>query len=216
MIIYYDIVADKEVGSDSYDESTPLPGIKAIQSKRITVTEGEVNIGANASTEAGEEDESVDASEAQTVINVVHASHLQKIDLDKKEFKTLIKSYFKKLLDTINTSKYKALDFPSDYEVPADKKEAKAAEDAAAKALSKFEIKGYQTVLAQLETFKKNFAAVNEFIANEILAHFDECEFYTCEEGELGSAMIIPARFVGESTAPVFYFFTDGIREKKE
>jgi hypothetical protein len=39
---------------------------------------------------------------------------------------------------------------------------------------------------------------------------------YTCEEGELGECMIIPARYIGEAEAPIFYFFDDGIRFKKE
>jgi len=28
--------------------------------------------------------------------------------------------------------------------------------------------------------------------------------------------MIIPARYIGEAEAPIFYFFDDGIRFKKE
>jgi hypothetical protein len=39
---------------------------------------------------------------------------------------------------------------------------------------------------------------------------------YLCEEGELGEAMIIPARYIGEAEAPIFYFYDDGIRFKKE
>jgi hypothetical protein len=35
---------DKEVGSDSYDEKTPVKGIKAIHAKRITIQEGDVDI----------------------------------------------------------------------------------------------------------------------------------------------------------------------------
>lgn len=39
---------------------------------------------------------------------------------------------------------------------------------------------------------------------------------YTCEEGELGECMIIPARYIGEAEAPIFYFYDDGLRFKKE
>lgn len=42
------------------------------------------------------------------------------------------------------------------------------------------------------------------------------CVSYLCEEGELGEAMIIPARYIGEAEAPIFYFYDDGIRFKKE
>jgi len=111
MLVYYDILGDKEVGSDSYEEMTPTPGIKGLISKRIVVKEGEVDIGANAAAEATEEDESCDATEERTVINVVEASHLQKIEIDKKEFKTLIKNYFKKLLDKLNMQRLRCCRF---------------------------------------------------------------------------------------------------------
>lgn len=42
------------------------------------------------------------------------------------------------------------------------------------------------------------------------------CVSYLCEEGELGEAMLIPARYIGEAEAPIFYFYDDGIRFKKE
>ena len=43
------------------------------------------------------------------------------------------------------------------------------------------------------------------------------CAFsYLCEEGELGECMIIPARYIGEAEAPIFYLFDDGIKFKKE
>lgn len=51
---------------------------------------------------------------------------------------------------------------------------------------------------------------------DDIVANFDECEFYMVEEATLGTGMIIPARYVGEAVAPTFYVFSDGIRQKKE
>jgi hypothetical protein len=39
---------------------------------------------------------------------------------------------------------------------------------------------------------------------------------YLAEEGELGESMILPARFIGEAEAPLFYFYDDGIKFKKE
>jgi len=76
--------------------------------------------------------------------------------------------------------------------------------------------KDYDSIVNHIATFKKNFNSVQSFITDTILANFDNCEFYTCEEGELGECMIIPAQYVGESTAPLFYLFQDGIKEKKE
>jgi len=215
MIVYYDIVADKEVGSDSYDEKVPVKGIKAIHAKRIVVQEGDVDIGANAATEATEDDEGVDASEAQSVINVVYASKLAKIQIDKKEYKTLQKAYWKKLLDTLNDLKWDALGVDKE-ELPADKKlqgELETTKLAGLKGSAKTK---YDDAKQRVADFKANFEALQKFVQDEVLANFEECEFYTCDDGELGSCMIIPARYIGESTAPIFYFFQDGIREKKE
>jgi len=215
MIVYYDLLSGKEIGTDAYASTTPSVGIIAIESKRITIEEKEVNIGANASKEGGEEDESVDASEAKTVINIVYASHLQKIDLDKKEYKTLIGDYFKKVLKALVALKWKALGVKED-DIPEDKEEAKAKESEAAAELSKYEKPGYEATLAKIEAYKKNFNAIQKFVTETILGKFSEYEFYTPEEAELGSSIIIPARYVGEATAPIFYFFEDGIRQKKE
>jgi len=128
----------------------------------------------------------------------------------------MLKQYFKKLLEKLNWSRLKALEFKNDYEAPEDKAEAKAAEDAAYQELSVYDRKAVDMWKAQLASFKANFAGINTFVNDVILANFDECEFYTCEEGELGECMLIAARFEGEATAPVFYFFQDGIKEKKE
>jgi len=215
MIVYYDIIADKEVATDSYDESTPVKGIKAIQSKRITIQEGDVDIGANAATTATEDDEGVDASEAVSVINVVYGSKLTKMEIEKKEYKTMIKSYFKKLLDTLNDLKWDALQVDKE-ELPADKKlqaELEASKVGGLKGTYKTK---YEDSKQRAADFKANFESIQKFVQDEILANFDECEFYTCEDGEIGSCMLIAARYVGEATAPIFYFFQDGLREKKE
>jgi len=87
--------------------------VREIQSKKILFQEMEADIGANASKGDGEggdaEDEGTDANEAQTVINVVHAAHLQKMDLWQKEFQTLQKAYWKKLIEAHNKARYRAL-----------------------------------------------------------------------------------------------------------
>jgi len=214
MIVYFDIMTGKEIGSDATRFTEPVKGIRAVESKRITIQDGEINIGANASAEA-EEDESFDPSETKTVINVVHASNLQKMDLQKKEIKPLLQSYFKKLLSTLNELKYKSIGLPEDYKPPKDKDEAAAEEKAAADKLDKYERKDYDDAVARIAGYKANFDSIQKFAIDEIIKNFDECEFYTCEEGTLGSCMIIPARFVGEAAAPVFYYFVDGMRDQK-
>jgi len=215
MIIYYDIVADKEVGTNAYDEKSPVKGIKAIHSKRLVVKEGDVDIGANAAQEATEDDEGVDASEVQSVIDVVYGSKLAKIEMDKKEYKTLQKAYWKKLLDTLNDLKWEALGVDKE-EIPADKKlqaDLEASKTGALKGASKTK---YDDSKARIAEFKANFEGIQKFVQDEILANFDECEFYTADDAELGSCQIIAARYVGEATAPIFYFVQDGLREKKE
>jgi len=217
MIVYYDLLSDAEVASDSFEQSVPVPGIIAIESKRITVQEGDVDIGANPGGGGEEgEDEGYDATEARSVINVVEAAHLNQINLEKKEWKTLQKDYYKKLIALFNRKKLEALGFDEDNAIPSDKDAAKQAEkDALAKA-GKSAKAQYEEWDGRLKQFKANFDKIQEFFKNEIEANFDECEFYLVEEGNLGESMIIPARYVGESTAPMFYVLRDGLRERKE
>jgi len=69
---------------------------------------------------------------------------------------------------------------------------------------------------ARFESYKKNFAALQKFVKDEILANFDEFEFYTgAEPAAIGSCMIIPARYIGEALAPTFYFYVDGLVGEK-
>jgi len=140
MIVYYDIVGDKEVASDAFDQTRPFPGIIAIQSKLITISEDDVDIGANAAKEATEEDESVDASGPQSKINVVHSGNLQLVELSKSDYKTMQVQYFKKLLDTLNTKKWDSLSVDRE-ELPADKKLQSELEATKLKGLSNFDKK---------------------------------------------------------------------------
>jgi len=216
MLVYYDLLADKEIAGDSFEQTVPFPGIIAIEGKRITVSEGDIDIGANASAEPGDEDEGVDASEARTVINVVEAAHLQQIELSKKEFQTLIKDYYKKLIAYLTSKKLEALGFDEDNAIPTDKEAAKAAEKEALSKAGKGAKMQYEEWDGRIKTFKSNFDKIQAFVKDDIVANFDECEFYMVEEATLGTGMIIPARYVGEAVAPTFYVFSDGIRQKKE
>jgi len=117
----------------------------------------------------------------------------------------------------LNEQKWIALGFDSEDNVPpTDKGAAAKAEEEAAKKLSAYDRKGYDELVNKVASYKKNFEGLQKFVADEIVGNFDECELYTCEDGELGQCMIIAARYVGEATAPVFYLFMDGIKERKE
>jgi hypothetical protein len=219
MIVYYDIVADKEVASDAFDQKPVdgFKGVREIQSKKITIEEQEVNVGGNASAGGGEdadEDEGVEASEAVTVINVVHAAKLEKMTLTQKDFTSMQKSYWKKLIEALNKDRYRALGIRITDE--DDKDSIKEKEAAAMEELSVYDKKAVDACKEKMASFKANFEDLQRFVKEVVVANFAEFEFYLCEEGELGEAMIIPARYIGEAEAPIFYFYDDGIRFKKE
>jgi len=148
------------------------------------------------------------------VINVVHAGKLQKMDFTVKDFQSMQKKYWKTLIDKLNQERYKALGIKVSEE--DDKDAIKEKEAAAVAELSKFELKGVEEAKKRMADFKANFEDLQRFIKDVIVANFAEFEFFTCEEGELGECMIIPARFIGEAEAPIFYFYDDGLRFKKE
>jgi len=221
MIVYYDMVSDKEVASDAFDQKAVdgFKGVREIQSKKIVFQEVEANTGGNASAGGGDEDgggedEGVDASEAVQVINVVHAAKLQKMELSQKEFTSMQKAYWKKLIEALNKDRYRALGVRITED--DDKDSIKEKEAAALEELSAFEKKAVDACKEKMASFKANFEDLQRFVKDVILANFAEFEFFLCEEGELGEAMIIPARFIGEAEAPIFYFYDDGIRFKKE
>jgi len=221
MIVYYDLCCDKEVASDSFDQKKldGFKGIIEIQSKKIIFKEVEANTGGNASAGGGEdgdaEDEGVDAEEAKPVIDVVHAAHLEIAEnLSAKDYKSMQKSYWKKLLAAINKDRYRALGIKVDEE--DDKDTIKEKEAAAMAELSAFEKKAVEAAQERLKSFKANFEDLQKFVNDVVLANFDEFVFYLAEESELGEGMIIPARYIGAAEAPIFYFFEDGLKLKKE
>jgi hypothetical protein len=135
--------------------------------------------------------------------------------MDKKEYKTLQKAYWKKLLDTLNDLKWEALGVDKE-EIPADKKLQSELENSKVGALKGSTKTKYDDAKQRISDFKANFETIQKFVQDEILANFEECEFYTADDAELGSCQIIAARYVGEATAPIIYYIQDGIREKKE
>jgi hypothetical protein len=92
MIIYTDIISGDEIISDSYDLKE-IDGV-AYEADCAMITEGAVNvdIGANASAEEGEE--ALDDQEVK-VNNIIHSFRLQQTQFDKKGYLAYLKGYMK-------------------------------------------------------------------------------------------------------------------------
>lgn len=80
--------------SDAYDFNEVDGVIYEADCTMVTVGDGNVDIGANPSAEAGDED--VDDT-AETVNNIVYSFRLQQTQFDKKSFLTYIKGYMKRV-----------------------------------------------------------------------------------------------------------------------
>ncbi|CDZ98781.1 translationally-controlled tumor protein [Phaffia rhodozyma] len=94
MLLFSDIITGDELFSDAYDVHDKEDGSIEVDCQMITVKEGDVDIGANASAEeAAEELE----SGAETVNNVVYSMRLQSTQFDKKSYMTYLKDYMKTL-----------------------------------------------------------------------------------------------------------------------
>jgi len=73
-----------------------------VECQMITIKEGDVDIGANPSSE--DQDEGVEDG-AQTVNNVAHSFRLQATSFDKKSYMVHIKDYMKKVKASLEKSK---------------------------------------------------------------------------------------------------------------
>ncbi|KAL6850840.1 hypothetical protein ACO1O0_007966 [Amphichorda felina] len=92
MIIFKDILTGDEIVSDSYPMKLVDDIVYEVDCAMINIGAVDVDIGANASAEGG--DEALDDS-AQTVNNIVHSFRLQSTAFDKKSFLTYLKGYMK-------------------------------------------------------------------------------------------------------------------------
>jgi len=220
MLLYTDFLAGDsiELCSDALPSTLLADGaVLAIESKKIPVGGESFNTGGNASKEEAEEGVE---DEVKTVINIVDSHSLQQIKLEKKEYVVMQNGYWKKLLTAITTKKNVLL-FGSEAKVPPQttaeqKEEYKKLETAAIAKLKPAVRPEYDSIVARFASFKKNFAALQKFIKDEVLANFTEYDFYMgAEPAEMSSSMIVPARFIGEAAAPTFYFFVDGIFGQK-
>ncbi|KAK7187782.1 hypothetical protein DPSP01_010832 [Paraphaeosphaeria sporulosa] len=92
MIIFKDSLTGDEIISDSYNLKE-VDGIAyEADCSKITVGVDNIDIGANASAEGGDEDAD---DQAQTVIDVVHSFRLNETSFDKKQYLTHLKGYMK-------------------------------------------------------------------------------------------------------------------------
>jgi hypothetical protein len=216
MIVFVDVLSGKEVCSDSYTTTEVCNGaIMVVESKKIVVGDEDVNTGANASTEGGDDDEKVESTK-QTVINVVHSHELAKMDnLTKKDYQQIIKGYFKELKDFMDAKKFKALGLPADYKPSKDKNEVKAAEKAAYDKLKKDGQAAVDQINAQLDAFRNSFDPMMKWIQTEVLGSFTDWDFYLPHEGEVGKAMLIGAKYHGSELSPHFYYFKIGLEAQK-
>lgn len=214
MIIYIDIISGKEVGSDSYKSESIMKGIvMGLESKKISIGVGDIDIGANASAEGGEEEAD---DTVQQVINIVHTHQLTNITLEKKEAKAFFKTYWKAGNAKLQGMYYEAIGLGEDWKAPKDKDKAKAAIAEALEELDEDETEAAEAIKKQGGKFKKNFDKIKKWIKENVMGNFDEYEFYIPQGAELGQCCIIPARYVGEAATPTFYYFMDLIEQSKE
>jgi len=219
MIIFKDILNDGELCSDALPSTTMAGGAVVVyESKKVQVGGMEINTGGNASKEEAEEGVE---DEVKTVINLVDSHSLQPIKLEKKEYIALQNAYWKALVTAI-TLKKNVLAFGSEEKIPAsgtpaEKEEFKKLEAAAAAKMKNPVTKAeYTGMVARLESYKKNFAGLQKFVKDEVLANFTEFDFYIASEpATVAAAMIVPARYIGEAVAPSFYYFVDGLVGEK-
>jgi len=218
MIIFKDLLNGGEVASDALPSTVLADGaVVAYESKKVNVGGETFNTGGNASKEEAEEGTD---DEVKTVINLVDSHGLQQIKLEKKEYITLQNNYWKALVAAINLKK-NVLIFGDESKVPANTTAAEKEEFKKLEAAAVAKVKGpkkteLDALNARLASYKKNFAGLQKFVKDEVLANFSEYDFYIAPEpATMSAALIIPARYVGEAVAPTFYYYVDGLESEK-
>jgi len=220
MIIFKDYLNNGELASDAIIGVALAGGaVQAFESKKVQLGGEEINTGGNASKEEAEEKLE---DEVKTVINIVDSHSLQNIKLEKKEYTTLQNAYWRKLVAELNRRKGVLLHGDESKIPPTttaeQKEEAKKLDAAATTKVNRNPVKAKELaeIVARLESYKKNFANLQKFIKDEVLANFAEFDFYiAAEPATMDNSMIIPARYIGEAVAPTFYYFVDGMYGEK-
>lgn len=168
--------------SDALQPTEIDGGILSVESTRIVVGGGAIDIGCG--NEFGGVEEEVDDSQ-ETVLNVVSNHDLKSITLTKKEFKAIMKMYWKNLKEKIE----KDIEEAPEYEKDAHK--------------------------AKFKSFKNNFAKLKEFVKDTIVANFDEFEFYTGESMNPEGLIIPARYVGEALTPTFFYFADGLVEEKQ-
>merc|ERR1712078_517196 len=102
MIVYKCIVNESEFVTDAQTEAEDVETlfggcVKKIPARYIEVGEEDIDIGANASAEGGDEDEGVDDNK-EKVLDIVHNFRHQEMEYKKKEYMTYMKGFCKKIV----------------------------------------------------------------------------------------------------------------------
>ncbi|KAL9555239.1 Translationally-controlled tumor protein [Mucor bainieri] len=100
MLLYKDILTGDELFSDAYPIKEIDDVAYEVDCKMITISEGDIDIGANPSAEGGD-DEGADST-VETVNNVVYSFRLTPSSFDKKTYMGYIKGYMKALKSKLN------------------------------------------------------------------------------------------------------------------
>ncbi|EME47225.1 hypothetical protein DOTSEDRAFT_122601, partial [Dothistroma septosporum NZE10] len=97
-----DLITGDEVISDSYEIKEVDGAVYEADCKKISVGVGDIDIGANASAEGGDDDGAED--QAAQVIDVVHSFRLNETSFDKKSYLSHLKTYMKKVKEGLKTN----------------------------------------------------------------------------------------------------------------
>eukprot|EP00924_Labyrinthula_sp_SR-Ha-C_P010688 snap_masked-scaffold_49-processed-gene-1.80-mRNA-1 protein AED:0.00 eAED:0.00 QI:0/-1/0/1/-1/1/1/0/188 len=104
MLVYIDLVSEDQVLSDSFPwkeleyDGNKIPGVMVVQSKMVTKSLGEINTGANASAEAGEEELDDGAEKVVDIKDgLIGFGYEGPNTIAAKEFVTLYKAWCQKV-----------------------------------------------------------------------------------------------------------------------
>ncbi|KDQ64545.1 hypothetical protein JAAARDRAFT_28190 [Jaapia argillacea MUCL 33604] len=92
MLLYTDIISGDEMFSDAFPMKLIDDIVYEVDCQMVVLKEGDVDIGANPSSE--EQEEALEDG-AVTINNVVHTFRLNSTGFDKKSFLTYLKGYMK-------------------------------------------------------------------------------------------------------------------------
>ncbi|KAI9598836.1 translationally controlled tumor-associated [Syncephalis fuscata] len=103
MLLYEDIISGDEMFSDAFPMKEIDDIVYEVDCAMMAVGgDGDIDIGANPSAE--EAPEELEASNVETVNNVIHSFRLQSTSFDKKSFLTYLKSYMKAIKTKLQES----------------------------------------------------------------------------------------------------------------